>query len=646
MNAPQAIANKPTQTAALAAVRLRRSCSCGACADCKSDKLRRRATGTTQAGAIPRSVEHVLDGPGQPLDAGTRAFMESRFQHDFSKVRVHAGDDAAASAKSINAHAYATGRHVVFDRGGYAPDTEAGRKLLAHELAHVVQQRGDPDRRPTEIGRADDPAEREADAIADRALAGTASEGLLARSTSSMPVLRRQEEGQEGKPDITWIADEVYLGMKGLGTDEERVYRALEQLKHNQVWIDEMRRSYARHGDLDADLDDDFDGTELEYALQLINKGDPKSPQAARTQRYGWEALRGAARRLQEELANFATDEETVYALLLPLDHDPHLIFGLEMAFSDLTRGKQTLRSRLDEEMSGEELSHAMYLISIPYEWWVRRANEKLRATTFGIPWGSFCGPEPVRDSVWPDAYDDRYWTQQDDKQFGCKLVLNKDVRPSVAIEALIEEQNRWNIDCGVFVQVAQWYAMLHVDGPNRFDQRMPHPVQLRQEKSTGIEVESTFCRRDFNRPLLPCRPQGRDHVPVDKAKPADEADVLRSAPIGTRIVFSNPLVAEAQQHLQELPTDVLAYLNENSVKLGDDEYGAFPLRSGDRFVLSRDEVVDRMAERTYQSLGKTKEEVKAQIFISLTPMRFTSYRGSRRAMIFCHRYSAYTSHI
>ncbi len=627
MSAPQATANKPTHTA-VTAVRLRRSCSCGSCADCKTDKLRRRGTGTTQAGAVPRSVEHVLDSPGRSLDAGTRAFMESRFQHDFSKVRVHAGDDAAASAKSINARAYTAGRHVVFDRGGYAPDTEAGRKLLAHELAHFIQQRGDSDRRPTEIGRADDPAERQADDIADRALAGTASEGLTARSTSSMPpVLRRQEEGQEAKPDIAWIADEVYLGMKGLGTDEERVYRALERLKHNQAWIDEMRRSYARHGDLEADLDDDFDGTELEYALQLINKGDPKSPQAARTQRYGWEGLRGAARRLHEELDRFATDEEAVYALLLPLDHDPHLIFGLEMAFSGLTRGKQTLRSRLDEEMSGEELAHAMYLISIPYEWWVRRANEKLRATTFGIPWGSFCGPEPARDSVWPDAYDDRYWTQQEDKEFGCKLVLNNDVRPSVAIEALFEEQDRWNIDCGVFVQVAQWYAMLHVDGPNRFDQRMPRPVELRQEKSSGLEVESTFCRRDFNRPLMPCRPQGRDHVPVEKAKPADEADVLKSAPVGTRIVFSNPLVAEAQQHLQELPTDVLAYLNENSVKLGDDEYGAFPLRSGSRYVLSRDEVVDRMAERTYQSLSKSKEEVKAQIFISL--IQITRPKGS-----------------
>lgn len=617
MSAPQTNAGKPAEKA-VTAVRLRRSCSCGSCADCKAGKLRRRAVGTSRAGPVPRNVERVLDSPGRSLDAGTRASMESRFQHDFSKVRIHAGDEAAASAKSVQARAYTTGRHIVFDRGGYAPETAAGRRLLAHELAHVVQQRGEYDRRPIEIGQPDDLAEREANDMADRALAGTVADAVAMPSPGAPPMLRRQEEGQEAKPDIAWIADEVYLGMKGPGTDEERVYRALERLKHNQAWIDEMRRSYARHGNLDEDLDDDFDGTELQYALQLINQGDPKSPQAARTQRYGWEALRGTARRLYEELDRLATDEEAVYALLLPLDHDPHLIFGLEMMFSELTRGKKTLRSRLEEEMSGEELAHAMYLISIPYEWWVRRANEKLRDTAFGIPWGSFCGPEPARDSVWPDAYDDRYWTQQNDKEFGCKLVLNKGVRPSAAIEALVEEQDRWNIDCGVFVQVAQWYAMLHVDGPNRFDQRMPRPVELRQEKSSGLDVESTYCRSDTKQPLLPCKPKGRDHVPIAKAKPVDEAEVLSSAPIGTRIVFSNPLVAEAQQHLQELPTDVAAYLNENSVKLGDDEYGAFPLHAGGRYVLSRDEIVARMAERTHKALDKSKEEVKAQIFISL----------------------------
>src|SRR5262249_5093546 len=72
-----------------------------------------------------------------------RSFMEPRFGHDFSRVRVHTDAEATASARAVDAQAYTVGRDVVFDNGRYAPQTSAGRHLLAHELAHVVQQSGD-----------------------------------------------------------------------------------------------------------------------------------------------------------------------------------------------------------------------------------------------------------------------------------------------------------------------------------------------------------------------------------------------------------------------------------------------------------------------------------------------------------------------
>jgi len=82
----------------------------------------------------------VLRSAGTPLDAATRAFMEPHFGHDFSHVRVHADGAAARSASAIGAAAYTAGSHVAFGAAHYAPATEAGRKLIAHELAHVVQQ--------------------------------------------------------------------------------------------------------------------------------------------------------------------------------------------------------------------------------------------------------------------------------------------------------------------------------------------------------------------------------------------------------------------------------------------------------------------------------------------------------------------------
>jgi hypothetical protein len=85
-------------------------------------------------------VQDALAGSGQPLDAAARAFFEPRFGRDFSQVRVHADAPAAASANDVGARAYAVDHHIAFASGQYQPATKAGRKLLAHELAHVEQQ--------------------------------------------------------------------------------------------------------------------------------------------------------------------------------------------------------------------------------------------------------------------------------------------------------------------------------------------------------------------------------------------------------------------------------------------------------------------------------------------------------------------------
>jgi hypothetical protein len=86
-------------------------------------------------------VEEVLHSSGDPLDAETRSDFESRFGHDFSEVRVHADAAAATSASGLHANACAIGQHLVFNSGQYRPRSESGRRLLAHELTHVIQQR-------------------------------------------------------------------------------------------------------------------------------------------------------------------------------------------------------------------------------------------------------------------------------------------------------------------------------------------------------------------------------------------------------------------------------------------------------------------------------------------------------------------------
>ncbi|MCW5799967.1 MAG: hypothetical protein LZF60_340119 [Nitrospira sp.] len=98
------------------------------------------ASGTTNVGVAPPIVHEVLAEPGNPLDSATRAFFEPRFGHDFGQVRIHSGAKAKESARAVGALAYTAGRNIVFGAGSYAPFSPTGQHLLAHELAHVIQQ--------------------------------------------------------------------------------------------------------------------------------------------------------------------------------------------------------------------------------------------------------------------------------------------------------------------------------------------------------------------------------------------------------------------------------------------------------------------------------------------------------------------------
>jgi hypothetical protein len=144
----------------------------------------------------PSSVIRVVQSPGQPLATGARIAMEGAFHRDFSGVRVHNGGDAAASAHAVAAQAYTVGQNIVFADGRYDPGSETGRRLIAHELGHTLQQpQGGAIPGKLPIGEAHSSSEQEADAMADAAMAGTAAP--LAASTG-VPQLQLQRFGGFG----------------------------------------------------------------------------------------------------------------------------------------------------------------------------------------------------------------------------------------------------------------------------------------------------------------------------------------------------------------------------------------------------------------------------------------------------------------
>lgn len=105
------------------------------------------AGGTPEVSSKIEGRINALQGNGRPLSNDVRGYMEPRFGTDFSPVRIHTGAEAAESARALNAMAFTVGHDVVFGAGQYAPETEQGKRLLAHELTHVVQQRNSVARR-------------------------------------------------------------------------------------------------------------------------------------------------------------------------------------------------------------------------------------------------------------------------------------------------------------------------------------------------------------------------------------------------------------------------------------------------------------------------------------------------------------------
>ncbi len=144
--------------------------------------------------------------------------MESRFGHDFSRVRIHTDDRAAASARAVSANAYTVGDQIAFAAGRYSPESPSGRRLIAHELAHVRQQAGrSPNLMPRlAIGPAGSPLERDAEAAADAVLAGQTPR-VAARSRGGE--LHRHPDdivaysgGQSGRLAVFEAGTLVYVG--------------------------------------------------------------------------------------------------------------------------------------------------------------------------------------------------------------------------------------------------------------------------------------------------------------------------------------------------------------------------------------------------------------------------------------------------
>jgi hypothetical protein len=210
------------------------------------------------------------------------------------------------------------------------------------------------------------------------------------------------------------------------------------------------------------------------------------------------------------------------------------------------------------------------------YERYLREGLAKLDAVGFGRAEGVACGLPDTQD-----AYDAEYWTEavaeHDHGDGGAMLVLKPGRKPSDAIDALFDHLDRWALDCAQFVQVAELYARRHTQDTEAFDAtEKGTSFKLRPFESTGLGIANLFHRDGPDQLMIDQRAKG--------SRPLDTEEVLRLAPVGSRVAWQN-LDAPASS----------AFRNENTVKLGADEFAAHGFGAPYRFT--RREVEAKLAE-------------------------------------------------
>jgi len=234
------------------------------CAGCEAEEeqiQRKEESGAAEPAPVaPAIVDEGLSSPGRPLDTSTRTFMETRFGHDFSQVKVHENSRAATSATAINAKAYTLGSHIVFAAGQYQPESNQGRRLLAHELAHTVQQGGTAARvqRDTEDFRVTqvqpDPVER-TKGIAPRFFfeieRSDFREDVPAEKAERDRLIEWAGEHKGEKTRVTGRASQEGSRVSNTQLARERANTVAKILRDHEVKVDEkdirVDMSYAKH---------------------------------------------------------------------------------------------------------------------------------------------------------------------------------------------------------------------------------------------------------------------------------------------------------------------------------------------------------------------------------------------------------------
>lgn len=252
------------------------------------------------------------------------------------------------------------------------------------------------------------------------------------------------------------------------------------------------------------------------------------------------------------------------------------------------------------------------------YEQLLLEGNEKLKGIGFGLQWADICSPHKKDPKTGSRGYDEDFWSKPDGE---CKLIVRLDRKPADAIEALFDpdRKKKWLLDCGQFVQLAHFYALLHTEGKEALNARMGRGFELKGLSSQGLRTRALWVRDDRNAKMreaeIAASGSGavfdKDRAPVLKkdGREKDVKEVLAAAPFGSRVVFTNGFPIGIGAHTG-------AFRNENTMKVGKDAFAAHPLTRGglsSSNIFTAEEIGDEMAK----AAAEYAEAARPYVFIS-----------------------------
>jgi len=313
------------------------------CAHCEEEeKLQRKPLASfiqrkeSSAGAVASdTVTNQISssrGSGSSMDSSTQSFMQNRFGMDFTDVKIHTGHESVQMNRELNAKAFTVGNDIYFNEGQYNPVSTAGKFLLAHELTHTIQQQGRP-----AIHKKDIPATE---------------------------VISAEIQDQSIIDDVV---KEVHEASDRIGTDEERIFRAVQRLAMDVTSINLANEKYKeKYGkSMEAELRAEMSGSELRFGLELMGIIDKEGSLITKIPETD-EEYKKAAQRLDDAIhpgwLGWGTDEETIYSVLLPFNKDSEKLKKLKLFYRDITG--HALKDDIVGDMSRKELAYALYLIN------------------------------------------------------------------------------------------------------------------------------------------------------------------------------------------------------------------------------------------------------------------------------------------